>query len=129
MVNCSLWRFSHLQLIMVRLAGDRGILCRHAHSLLLSTVLEATYGVVACYSAGLAIYRSRVRLLVAALSGSHLGQVVHMYSPSPRLGLVSAHLDNTAHLVSAQIAGRLRRDYEYILLSACVSSICQLVAS
>ena len=34
-VNCSLWRFSYLQLI--RLAGDRGggILCRHAHSLVL----------------------------------------------------------------------------------------------
>ena len=32
-LNCSLWRFSYLQLIMVRLTGGGGILCRHAHSL------------------------------------------------------------------------------------------------
>ena len=34
-VNCSLWQFSYLQLIMVRLSGGGGILCRHVHSLLL----------------------------------------------------------------------------------------------
>ena len=32
-VNCSLWRVSYLQLIMIRLAGGGGILCRHAHRL------------------------------------------------------------------------------------------------
>jgi len=39
-VNSSLWRFRlYLQLIVVRLAGGGGILCRHVHSLLLLLLL------------------------------------------------------------------------------------------